>query len=457
MGRPRSTSFRRGVACVCLVTAVGCVTAPNRRDRQRAFEARQAHIDAQSDPAWRKRDKPRITAPGIEALRALAIEVGATAVPIDAPCLDRICSRRALGRLFEKLDRIDEERQGVARILLLGDSHIAADYIARTIRDRLQRRFGNAGRGFIAIDQKAQYGGRRLTRSYWSRTRIVDSNGPGQAFGFAGMRMDARRPGAELTFELEPTDDDVVAYYLGQPRSARLRFYAHNEEIGRVQTRAERPTSRIFRIAIPEHALGTAEPPTELRIVAQGPKTVLFGLSFESYESGVILDAIGPVGADARAYLQMEPSSLKQHLRALDPDVVMLMLGGNDALAIRKGNRTLTDVEEEFHKLLARLKAAVPDADCLLWGPLDAADRVDGRIESKADLAQMRDLQRRVASRDRCAFWDTYEAMGGRGAFARWFAKSLMNKDLIHPRSKGGDLLGHLFVVALMDAYLNGS
>ena len=446
------------LAALFLFVTTGC-SSPSRRQRQEAFEARQARLEAQGegDRGWRKRNKPRLRTRTVREFATLGSALGAKPSPIQAPCLNRLCTRRALGRLFEKFDRVDEDRQGVARILILGDSHIAADYIARAIRKRLQRRFGNAGRGFVAIDQKAQYGGRRLSKANWTRTRIVDGNGPGREYGFAGMRLDANRSGARLVFELAPDDDDVVAYFLGQPRSGGLSFYAHKERIGVVQTRNRQPASRTHRVAIPERAGRTGQPPSRLEIVAERPRAALFGLSFESYEAGVIVDAIGPVGADAQTYLQMDYRSLREHLRALDPDVVMLMVGGNDALALRKGVRTIADVERDHQRLIKRIRSAIPDTDCLIWAPLDAGVRKGKRIVSKAKLTEVRDAQRKVAKRMRCAFWDTYEAMGGRGSFARWYEKKLMNKDLIHPRARGGDLLGHLFATALMNAYLNGS
>ena len=445
------------IIILCAVSLSVACARPDRRRRQRAFEARQARIEGNRDRGWRRRNKPRMTTPKIRSFAALAKRVGAYPARIQAPCQNSLCTRRSLGRLFTKLDRIDEARQGVARILILGDSHIAADYISRAVRDRLQHRFGNAGRGFIAIDQKAQYGGRRISKAHWSRTRIVDGDGPGRAFGFAGMRLDSERAGARMAFELEPDDDDVVAYFLGSPRSGTLSFYVDSRRISQVVTTMEAIESGVHRVPIPEESNGAAGPQRRLEIVAQSPSTALFGLSFESSQSGVIVDAIGPVGADASVYLSMNRRSLKQHLRALKPDLIMLMIGGNDALAIRKGIRTPLEVEEDHRALVQRLRSALPSADCLLWAPLDAGVRVKGRIRSKPDLPEIRDMQRRVAKDMRCSFWDTYESMGGQGAFGRWFEEKLMNRDLIHPRAKGGDLLGHLFAAALIDAYLNGT
>jgi len=456
MGRRGPSPTRTFAIVVCAATAASCLS-PSRRDRQLAFEARQATIEKNPEQirAWRKRDKPRLTTPTIRSFAKLAKSVGARPVSIDAPCINAACSRRALGRVFRKLDRIDEDQQGVVRILVLGDSHIAADYITRTIRDRLQRRFGDSGRGFVAIDQKSQYGGRRINKSHWRRTRIVDGDGPGQAFGFAGMRLDASKSGARMEFKIKPEDDDVVAYFLSQPKGPIVSMYANGEKLGDLNTKGRRARSRTQRLSLPERQRKRKN--GTLRIIAQGRKATFFGLSFESYESGIIVDSIGPVGADASTYLQMDARSLYQHLRALDPDLVMLMIGGNDALAIRRGVRTLAQVEAQHRKLVRRLRKALPRADCLIWAPLDAGVKRDGRIESRLDLLEIRDLQRRVANDQACGFWDAHEAMGGVGSFRRWLKRGLMNQDLVHPRSKGGDLLGHLFATAFMNAYLNGS
>lgn len=458
--RPRGR--RPYLVCATFLVAVGlCASCArsDRQQRQQQFEARQAKIEARGSPAraGRRRLRPRMTTPEIQTHEDLGDALGASPWPIEAPCLTRFCTRRSLDRLFEKLDQVDSGQDAVARILLLGDSHIAADYIARTVRDRLQHRFGSAGRGFVVIDQKAQYGGRRLSKAYWSRLRIVDGGGFGKAFGFAGMRLMSNRPGARMAFELEDEDDEVVAYFIAGPDSGTLSFFVHDQKVSQIMTRMDGFESAVHRFDVPTQVDGVNGAPRRLEIVAQSPNAMLLGLSFESDSPGVILDAVGPVGADANTWLHMNRRSLQQHLRALDPDLVMLMIGGNDALAVRKRDRTMREVEMDYRALIERIKTALPSTDCLLWAPLDAGVRVNGHIASKPDLPQIRDIQRRVAQDLQCAFWDTYEAMGGEGSFRRWFKQGLMNSDLVHPRSRGGDLLGHLFSSALIDLYVDGS
>ena len=137
----------------------------------------------------------------------MANSVGAAHVRIQNTCVEgsaRSCYRQALDRTFLQLDTLSERPERNVRILQLGDSHIAGDYITGTARERLQERFGDAGRGFVHVEQKAPYGGRRLKRSGpWRRARIVDQGQAGQAFGFAGMSYESVGNNASIEYSLD--------------------------------------------------------------------------------------------------------------------------------------------------------------------------------------------------------------------------------------------------------------
>jgi len=53
------------------------------------------------------------------------------------------------------------------------------------------------------------------------------------------------------------------------------------------------------------------------------------------------------------------------------------------------------------------------------------------------------------------AFFNTYEAMGGRGTMARWYAAEprLVGADFIHPKPAGAKIVGELLYNALRDGY----
>ncbi len=444
--RQHPTSLRFFVVFAALVgtTHSSCTSSSAwRRKRQKEFERKSSATEDRKTPSKKKRSRGRRIGQG-KALDKLARSLGARPKPLE--------NRRALKRVFSALDELDRNGGRVVRFLQLGDSHIAADYITRTIRETLQLRFGDAGRGFVAVDQKLGYGGRRTDRKGWKRLRVVDRGAKGKPFGFAGMRIESTRRGAEIEFKLEEGDQDLAIFYHREPDGAPLKVYAEGEQIGKLSTRGSQIKSAVERIAIPE---GTKQL-EKLKIVAQGPGAKLFGLSFESIEAGVLFDSIGPVGADAKVYLNFNRRSLKQHLELVKPDLILLMVGGNDALAVRQGKRTLEEVRSHHERFIKSLQDYVPEADCLVWGPMDAGERKRGKVVTKSYITEIRDIQREVAKELGCAYWDTFDAMGGEGSFGEWLERGIMNPDMVHPRAKGGDLLGHLFSTAFMNAYLAG-
>lgn len=398
--------------------------------------------------------KPKPRLPDAERLDSLAKQLGAEPFKIEAPCVDDSCPRNALDRVFKRLDELERTHDGVVRILHLGDSHVAADYITGTIRHSLQYRFGDAGRGFVAIDQRSEYGGRRLHRKGWKRTRIVDLGRAGMPFGFSGMSLESRKPGAKVDFVLNGEDAVVTVFYHATRNGGRVKVMLGDLVIGDFDTHAQSEESKAQTFKVPG-AGGVGRRGDDLSLVADDAGAKVFGISFENGNSGIFYDSIGPVGADARVYMSLNQKSFKEHLQALKPDLIVMMVGGNDALAMRKGIRTLEDVRTDHERVLKAVKTALPEADCMLWSPMDAGEMENGKIVSKKFISEVRNMQRAAAEKMGCAFWDMFESMGAEGAFARWHKQGIMNDDLVHPRAAAGELLGHLWASSFLEAYLS--
>lgn len=377
-------------------------------------------------------------------LDALAKKVGAKPVAIEGA--------GALSKTVAKL-----KTKARVRVLQLGDSHIAADYITGMIRARLQKKYGDGGRGFVHIDQLWGFGGRRTQRkeATWTKTRVVDRGGPGNPFGFGGISLVSKKKGAKVGYRVLPGDELVRIYYQQRPGGPKVTVRLQKQEIGSFET-AGPAKSKVFELALP---LPDGDPPKKKRgppgwaltLVAEGEGAQLFGIAFEKKAGGVIYESVGPVGADAKLYLETGRDSFVQHLEAHAPDLVVLMVGGNDALKSRKRWTNLEKVRVDHEQLVDLLKETLPDAEILMWGPMDAGDKKGGKVVSKALLAEVRDLQRSVAKAKGIAFWDTLEAMGGEGAITRWHKAKVMNKDLVHPKKRAADLLGRLAAKALLD------
>jgi hypothetical protein len=63
--------------------------------------------------------------------------------------------------------------------------------------------------------------------------------------------------------------------------------------------------------------------------------------------------------------------------------------------------------------------------------------------------------QRRVAEEEGCAFFNTFEAMGGMNAIERWFSAKprLAAADFIHPTAAGQAVIATMAYRALMKGY----
>jgi lysophospholipase L1-like esterase len=382
--------------------------------------------------------------------------VGAQKVPIDVPCVESQgggCKRRALERTMRKLK---EAKAGKAtiRILHLGDSHVASDYITQTIRDRLQAEYGDGGRGFTVIDQQLGYGGRRFPgEAGWTRDRIVDKDRAGLPFGFSGTSLESTKKGAELTYKIFDDEPKVRIFYQAQPEGGTAKVVVDNKPIGELSTAADAPksTSKTLEVTGAKAKKGAKRTEHKLKIVAEGPRVRLYGIAFEADRPGVIYESIGPLGGDAKVYLQLDRPSFKEHLIEDAPDLFVLMVGGNDAMKIRKGWTDLDKVKKDHEDLIDLLHSVLPDADCLLFAPMDAGEKEGKKIVSKSYLKEVHDMQKTLAQEKGCAFFDMFESMGGQGSIARWVDAKVMNADLVHPRDKAAELLGDLFYEAFED------
>jgi lysophospholipase L1-like esterase len=360
------------------------------------------------------------------------------------------CARKALANTFGRLRQRGNSATSPVRMIQFGDSHVASDLITKTIREDLQAVFGDGGRGFTMVDQPWKFGGRRLRRgdAGWRQERVVDAKGPGKAYGFSGESIVSIEKDARVTYQLVPEDRQVGIYFEPVSGGGEIKVFVDGNAHGVFSTGLGAAVGQRFLLTLPPSPV----PRANLKVVAAKPGVRIHGLSFESGAPGLIYESIGPVGADAQAYLDFGRQSFVAQLKVHKPDLVVLMVGGNDALKVRKGVRTLDEVREDHRALIRLLQDSLPDSDCLLWAPLDAGYRKKGKVVSLPYLGDVRDIQRSVAEELGCGFWDALTFMGGAGSIARWVDKGIMNDDLVHPKSTAARIVGRGFAAALLDA-----
>lgn len=396
---------------------------------------------------------PEAEQPKARQLETLAQALGARHVDIEEGC--RVdgpngCEETALEPFFAALDEMKAgARRAPVRVVHLGNSLIASDYITGKARDRLQARHGNGGGGFFFVDRPTPNAG-LTTRTGkategWGIARLTDKERT-QVLGLTGVAFEAGEETLSTSFETRGAKlADVL--YLKQPGGGVIDVRADGRPLARLSTGQRGVSTDVLRVSLPDGAKSLS--------VSTTGRVALYGVAMEETQEGVVYDSIGLPGATAKVFLRADEEAFAAQLQARDPSLVVLMLGGNEAMERSMGWTEPEEVTTAFKALIDRVRAGAPAAACLAIGPLAAGVRaVSGAVSSRGGTAEVGEAIRQAALEKGCAFWDMFRAFGGDEAFQRWLAKGLMQEDLVHPRLLGGDLLGHLLDFALARAQL---
>jgi hypothetical protein len=361
----------------------------------------------------------------------------------------------AMKHFYDSLHETAQRKPGaITRVAHWGDSAIAADGITSATRTHLQRLFGDSGHGFIlAASSSSWYShkGVRYGSKGWKTMNIIHRAAKDKRYGFGGVRAHGY-PGVFSRFataDKGPVGRKVSRYdiyYLAGPKQGDMLLTVDKGEPVRVPTAADAPEDRVHSVEVPdgEH---------ELRIQAKGGQLNLYGVAMERDRPGVVYDGLGIVGFIEDRHMNADFDHFKKQLALRDPNLMILMYGGNKLGFPKLG---MTRYEQDFEKVIKRFRKARPTASCLVMSPLDHGERYRGGIRTVPRLHKMVEVQRKVALRNGCAWYSAFEAMGGEGSMGRWANSkpALGWRDYAHVTKHGAKVMGGLFYQALMAGYV---
>jgi lysophospholipase L1-like esterase len=361
---------------------------------------------------------------------------------------------RGMAPLYAALVRTARREPGaLTRFAHYGDSSIATDLITHTVRRRLQRRFGDGGHGFLLVARGHMPWGHRdvghQANDQWELREVTRSALKDGHYGYGGVQYRGK-PGASARFstaEDAPVGDRVSrfeVYYQRSRRGGRVRLEVSDGEPRDIDTRSKDPGDAFERITVPD---GAHE--LHLRVLAGQP--VLYGVVMEREGPGVVYDSLGLVGARARRLLNYDAEHIRGQHERRGVNLLILGFGGNEA--DDPPARIEASYEDEFVEVIQRMRAGRQDMGCLVFGPLDQARRNErGRVTTIPTVPKIVEAQRAAAHREGCAFFDTFQAMGGEGAMERWYRSRprLALGDFRHATPAGYEVIGNLFYKAIL-------
>ncbi|MBL9103757.1 MAG: hypothetical protein JNL82_22625 [Myxococcales bacterium] len=343
----------------------------------------------------------------------------------------------------------------ITRVMHYGDSAIGNDGIPGAIRARMQARFGDAGHGYHLLGQpNASYrhqGVRFDERAPWGNCFIIFDCRKDGHYGLGGTTFESTG-GAEIRLStaikgaMGRKASRFELWYAGIPRGGKIKVQLDDQEPVVLETAAEALEDRWYEVDAEdgEHTLTVR--------AAGGGKVRAYGVVMERTVPGVVWDEMSQIGALTRRMSNFDEEHLHSQVQRRDPDLLVLMFGGNDM----NTQGTMAKYREELTAVVRLFRGAKDPLPCLIMAPLDHGERDGNRIVTRDIVPKIVNAQREVAKAEGCAFFDTYQAMGGEGSMGRWVRSSpaLGAGDLSHLTHHGHKVVGGMLYRSLVAGYV---
>lgn len=359
--------------------------------------------------------------------------------------------QRGLMPFYKALSEVNEKGRPV-RIAYLGDSFIEVDILTADLRELLQAEFGGHGVGFLDINPP--YASNRTTvrqrSGSWESHCVVDKSGCNDSL----LNLNQRYFTTSSTGWTEVTG--VKKAYLD---SADIHtIYLRSSEPATVGVKLDEGPMLALYGQGGNHLEALRFEGRSKKVswqVEAAEGLVCWGVAQES-QRGVILDNFSLRGSGGQTLVQVPEETLRQLNEVRPYDLIVLQFGLNVA------NKNQTNYSAYARRMMAvveRLKRAFPQAGILIVSVGDREDKTpEGEMETYPGIEALVKYQRQMAMESHVAFWNLFEAMGGRGSICRMAETSppMASKDYTHINARGGRHIAEIFFNTLkhgLDAY----
>lgn len=350
---------------------------------------------------------------------------------------------------YTKFDSLISTGEGKINIMQFGGSHIQADIWSHQVRKNFHNKLNlNGGRGFIFPFKLAKTN----NPHYYNITYTGEWNGYRNAIGkhqstWGVSGITATTTDSVSSFHLEFRGDDTPlydfntikvfhdtdssSYCLELVSDTSLSSIHVNTELGYTEFKFNKYHEKLaFRI------YKTDSLQTHFN---------LYGLSLENNDNGIVYHSIGVNGASTSSYLRNQ--LLVPQLKTINPDLVIFCIGINDAF---EPGFCAKCFENNYDSLVSRIKQANPTCEFLFVTNTDSYYKK--RYLNKRAF-EVQAVMQNLAKKHRAGYWDLFTIMGGLGSIKTWERNGLAQKDRVHFKTSGYELMGDLMFSALMKEY----
>lgn len=301
-------------------------------------------------------------------------------------------------------------------IACIGDSWTAGETWTLPLRLLLQQRLGEGGVGYVPLDiaDDAPTGATRVTAGTWTDATSSYSPhiGSTSSVDFATGQK-----------SITTIADKFVVHYRGG--GGVFKYQVDAGGWTEVDTSAQSGNQQlsVTGLTVALHTLAIAP--------VSGAAVTFFGVDCQKTTlSGVRVSLLAKSGQSASDFAALDATAFANSLTALDPDVVLMMLGVNDMVA----SRTIAQYTADMTTLVTRLTTTLPNANVIL-----VAQTESGYTGMTYPLASYAEAMREVAATEGLLFVDLHTALGALGEDPQG-----MFLENLHPSVKGGQLFAEI-------------
>ncbi len=421
---------------------------------------------------------------------------------------------RALDSFFDAL--AEESSKTTIRIAHYGDSQIEGDRITTHIRELFQEKFGGEGIGYVPVDDitdNVNY--YRSTSENWERFNVFNNGYKSGRYGLSGLVFrygngkskngdDEKKGNGEKDDTAEPEKDPVQetppdTTVTGESRSFYLADSYNFYRRALLPVKREVTTAAMLRGTVSLNLsskvrfsnikvfYGNAGDESEVRIsdqksgseitTLQLTETKPFGLKklkfagsgntlrfdfrtrvnpeiygfFIDGEKGVQVDNFAIRGHSGDGLLKIDRNFLEQQYDKLNVKLIILQYGMNVMPTVKR-EKDLARVRKYYTELFAGMRKRGNGASILVIGPGDMGVIRRGSNVSHPYIGKVVEIIKQAAIENGCAFWNTYEVMGGENSIMTWAQKGFAARDG-HFINRGQKIIAGELFKGLMDSY----
>lgn len=342
--------------------------------------------------------------------------------------------------------------QRVVRIAYYGDSFIEGDVLTADLREMLQSRFGGNGVGWVdCIDRLSGFRKTVKLKGVGMKGFEVVSKpynhqveGISQRYFVPSENARTWASGAKSRKHLNQWQH--ASLFLRTESGLNVTTYANSDTIG---TEWVEGGPQVQMLSYGQETMtGVGYLFTEVT-----SPTYLYGMALES-QRGVILDNFSMRGSSGYSLARIPLQTLNDFARLRPYDLIVVHFGLNVA-SDQSHAASYRAYIKNMQTAIEHLRKAYPQASVLIVSMPDRDQRTDAGIRTMQGVESLVAYQQIMASNCHVAYFNLFQAMGGRESMKALVDKGLAAKDYTHITFAGGRKLAQLVYDGLMEGYEN--